>query len=104
GCCAAVAGEALLAVARNGGDRRAADLADAMVVRVGDVKIAVWIDGQSCGVAQLRRGSDAAIPGEARSACTGNGRNRPVTHLADALIVRVGNVDISRGIDRNARG
>ena len=99
-----IAGVRLTAVAGHGVDRCAGDLADAMVVGVGDIDVAAAIDGDRGGITQQSRGGRRAVAGEARNAASGDGTDVAAAHLADAIVVGVGNIDVAAGVHGHAGG
>ena len=80
--------------------------ADAAVPVVGDVQVALAIRLQSKGLADLGRGGWAAVPAEAGGACpcVGGDDPRSGVHLADAVAVAFGDVQVALGIHVQAVG
>src|SRR5205807_618934 len=83
----------------DGRDDPAADLADPLVGVVGDVEIALRVDGDVVGGVELRLGGRAAVSAERGDAVTGNRRDRPAAHLSDAVVAEVGDVEVVVGVD-----
>src|ERR1019366_9345319 len=101
---AVVAAEACRPTSGHGRDHAVRNLADAMVVLVGDVQVAGGIHGDACGIVQLGAGGRAVVAAEACRPTTGHGRDHAVRNLADAMVVLVGDVQVAGGIHGDARG
>jgi hypothetical protein len=93
----AIAGRALAISARVGVDRAGgADAAHAVVAEVGDVEVAVWVDGEAVGKVELCRGGGAAVAAEAGGSHPGHGSDDAVrVDFADAVVAGVGEVEIA---------
>src|SRR5205807_6131653 len=105
--------------AGDGRDRAAGvDLADALVVAVGDVDVALGVDGDAVGLVEHGRGGRAAVPvgaggrgavlqravGVGRAAA-GERRDVPAAvDLADPLVEGVGDVDVAVGGEADGPG
>ena len=86
---------------------RGIDLADAVVVAIGDIEVACAVRGYAPGVVQLRDGSQAAVPAEsAVSSGTRDGGNDACRDidLADAVVVAIGNIDVACAVRGYAPG
>src|SRR5439155_1371940 len=103
---AAVAREALRTCACVGRDGAAgADLADAVVVRVGDVEVAGGIEGHAVGAAELSGGRGAAVAREALRTGAGVGRDGAAGgDLPDAVVLTLRDVEVAGGIEGHADG
>ena len=86
----AVAGVAWRAVARHGGDHPVRDLADALVMGVGDVEVAGGVHGDALGIGQLGAGGRASIAAEAgRPVSRHQGQDaRCAVQSQDAVLIR----------------
>jgi hypothetical protein len=98
-----VSGEALSAVACNGGDDagRDVDAANAVVAGVSEVEIVLGVDCERDGEVELGAGGGAAIARKTGSAIAGD-RGEDVggkAELADDVIVRVGDVKVVGGVE-----
>src|ERR1700733_9901075 len=107
---AAVAGEAAEAVAGlvggvvagDGGDDPGlgVDPADDVVGRVGDVEVALRVDGEAGGGVQLGERGQAAVSGVAGRAVAGDGHDLPLRgDLDDPVVVGVGDEHVPGGVD-----
>ena len=104
---AAVAAEAGSPASREGGDiaRRGIHLADAVVIRIGDIEVARPVHRHAVGAVELRRCRRGAVAAEAAERPGPRHRGdaaRGSVHLADALVVRIGDVEVARPIHRHA--
>src|SRR5208282_882083 len=81
-------------------------LADHVIVKVGDEQVARGVDGDVAGVIQFGGGRGAvvaAVTGFA-VACDGDDVAGRLDHLADHVIVKVGDEQVARGVDGHATG
>ena len=103
---AAVSAEASLFRARDGGDRPGAiDPADAVVVSIGDIEVARPVHRHAIGIVETRLSCRAAIPAEPLLSRARNGGDRPGgIHLADAVVVGIGDVEVACAVHRHAIG
>src|SRR5579883_518427 len=90
-----------------GADVLIGNLADGVVIGVGDIEIAGRIDRDRDGIVQLRAGCGSAVAGgtgaETRAARKGrNGSGRG--YLADNIVAGVSDVQISRPVQRDTYG
>ena len=105
-CRAAVPAEALLPRSRNGGDRPdGIDLADAVVGGICDVEVALAVHRHASGKVELCLSCRAAVPAETVLPRSRNGGDRPGgIHLANTVVVAIGDVEIARAIHRHVIG
>ena len=89
---------------RVGGSMRVGNLADALVIRVRDVEVAVAIDGHCAWQRKLCSGRCAAIPGVSCCTRAGNRSDDAAAHLADTLVVRVRDIEVAAAINRDTHG
>ena len=105
---AAVAGKAMCATARHGGDDAFGGLhaADAAVARIGDEQVARGVHRHTLGEAQAGGGGGAAVAGEAPGAGARHGGDDPTgpVHPADAVVELIGDVQVARGVHRHIGG
>src|ERR1019366_5017878 len=74
-----------------------ADLANSVVVEVGDVQIAAGVHGETAGIVEHRTGGRTAIAGEAGASVTGNRADDPCSvDLANPVDIE--KIDVTRGI------
>ena len=101
---AAVAGGALTAAAGVGLDGAVGrDAAHAAVVQIGDVEVAGQIDGNAVGQVELGAGGRPAIAAETRDAGSRHGGDRAGgVDLADAVVVRIGKIQITPTVGGDA--
>jgi hypothetical protein len=86
--------------AKHGGNDAARhDLADALVLRIGDVEIAGAVHSEPRRIRELRVYRQSAIAVKSGQAGAGDGNDPAVgRHLANAVAVEFGYVEIARGI------
>ena len=103
---AAVPAAAVSPISRDRGDHsRSVHLADAVVVPIGDVQVAQTVRRHAGGAVQLRRNGRAAVPAEAaRPVARHRGDHPRSVHLADAVVARIGDVQVARAVQRHATG
>jgi len=101
---AAVTGKCLIAIARDGVDYAAGDLANAVVAGVREINIVLAIDSNGCGRVQRCRRGCGAIARESRHAGSGNGCNYTACNFADAVVVGIRYIDISGCVDSDTLG
>ena len=77
-----------------------------MVAVVGDVEVAARIHRHVVGGVELGAGGQAAVAGEAGAAGAGYGGDVPggQVHLADPVVVVVGDIDVVACVYRHAGG
>ena len=75
------------------------DLAHAVIAEFGNVQIAGRIHRHAEGQVELRAACRAAVAAETRGAAAGDRRNGAARDLAHAMVLRVGDIEIARGID-----
>ena len=94
-----------LATADGHGHRRR-DLADHVVVTVGDEQVARGIDGDAAGVVQLGGGRGSVVAAVTGGAVAGDGDDVAgrLDHLADHVVADVGDEQVARGVDGDADG
>ena len=104
--CAAVPVVAARPVSRYRGDHpRSIHLADAVVGTIGDVQVARAVQRHVGGEVQLRRRGLAAVPAVAgRPVSRHRGDIPRRVHLADAVVVSIGDVQVARAVQRHACG
>ncbi len=79
--------------------------ADAVVVAVGDVKIAGGIEGHAGGFRQVGVDGRAAVSVEGRDIIPGNRRNDAArVHLADHTVSGIGDIHVARAIEGDSIG
>ena len=75
-----------------------------MISRVGDVEVAVVVEGESCGVVELCDGSRAVFVGGRAVTCEGGDVAEGID-FADAVVVFVGDVEVAVVVEgESARG
>ena len=102
--CAVVSAVAAHAVAGNGRNNAARNLADHTLAKVEEEDIACRVDGQGGGPVDLSTGCRAvAVAGcsGARDGCDDAGRGG---HLADHAVIEVGDIDVARRVGGYAEG
>ena len=106
GCRPAVPAGALSPRARYRGDRPAGiDFADALVAGIGDVEVARAVQRRASGEVELRRGCRPAVPAEAGGPRSRHRGDRPIgIDPADALVAGIGDVEVSRAVQRYVAG
>jgi len=82
------------------------DLADAVVVLVGDEQVSGPVEGNIGGAVKLRLGRRTAVARELTHPRAGHGRDDPGpgVHAADPAVEPVGDNEVARGVQRKARG
>src|SRR5262249_23179373 len=104
----AVPAEAASAVAGDGDDHagRFHHLADAVVVGVGDVEVAVGVHGPPVWAAEVRRGGRdvVAVVGGVAGAGDGDNVAGRLHHLPNAAVVGVGDVDVAAAVHGGGGG
>ena len=82
------------------------DLADSVVVLVGDEQVARGVDGDGVGAIQLGGGREPAVAAVAGCAVAGHGDDVAgrLDDLADHVVVAVDDEQVARGIDGEAPG
>ena len=105
-CWTFVPAEAILPRARNRGNRpRGIDLANAVVVPIGDVEVARAVYRHASGRCKLGLYCCTAVPAEAVLSCSRNRGDRPCgIDLANAVVVPIGDVEVARAVHRHASG
>ena len=100
---AAVAAESRRAVAGDGGDDAfLIDLTHAVIVPVRDIQVAVGIEGQTGGNAQLRFRGGAAVAGMTGSTGAHHvGQHTFLVDAADQVMAMAGDINIAIGSHRN---
>ena len=105
---AAVAADAGSPASREGGDipRGSIHLADAVVIRIGDIEVARPIHRQAVGAVELRRCRRGAVAAEAGNSSSRHRGDitRGSSHLADAVVGGIGDVEVARPVQRHAPG
>src|SRR5207253_1188676 len=81
------------------------DLADAVVVGVGNEKVTRGVDGDTGRGRQLYARGGAPVAAEAGTPGAGGGRDDPGRRrdLTDAVVIRVRDEEVARGVDRDTR-
>ena len=96
------------AVAGDGDDvaGRLDHLADHVVATVGDEQVARGVDGEAAGAVQLGGGRGSVVAAVTGGAVAGDGDDVAgrLDHLADHVVVRVGDEQVARGVDGEADG
>ena len=101
---AAIAGEASNPIAGHGGNNPGSiDLADTVIISVGDVEVSGRIHRHPVGEVQRGAGSRNTFAGEGSGpiAARKGGDNPGSIHLADTVIRKVGNVEVAGRIHRH---
>ena len=102
---AAVSAEAFCPRPRDSGDGAVGiHLADAVVARIGNVEVAGVVHRHAGGAPQLSRGGRAAV--SAVALCPrprDSGDDAVGGHLADAVVARIGNVEVAGVVHRRVR-
>src|SRR5262249_40977726 len=103
---AAIAAEALCAVARHGSDGAGRiHLADTIITRIADEEVAGTIHRQPRGIIQLRTDGRPAIPAEALCAIARHGGDDSGrVHLADAFVTLIEDKEVAEIIRRDPLG
>ena len=91
------------AASRHGRDHATRNLADAVIIRIGDVEVAGGIHGDASGIVQLGAGGLAVTAIACRSVSR-HGGHRSVRDFADAVVIRIGDVQVAGGIHGDAFG
>src|SRR5208282_4767428 len=80
--------------------------ADDMVKGVGDVEVAAGVHRHAIGVVEFGGGGGAVVAAVARGAVARDGGDHPCAgvHLADAVVLGVGDEDVAAGVHRHAIG
>src|ERR1019366_1408410 len=74
------------------------------VTRVGDIEVAGGVHGDPHGAAQLGAGGRAVVAAETLRPISRRGGDHPVRDLADAVVDRVGDVQVAGRVDGDPGG
>ena len=69
-----------------------------------NVEIARGVNGHVPGVGKTGAGGWSIVPGEARTSVARCCRDDSPTHLPDALVVKIRDIEIAGGVNRHAEG
>ena len=96
----AVAGEARITGSRDRADVAAAYFTNAVVMRVGDVNVAVGVHGHAVGRVEHCAAGRRAIAAKALRAASSNCAHQAIhIHFEDAVVVRIGDEQVARRIE-----
>src|SRR5688572_19987991 len=76
--------------------------ADAVIAPIGDVQVALRVDGDTARFGEERAGGIPAVAGEARASGAGHGDDAARGHVdpADAMRIGLGDEEVARGVAR----
>jgi len=99
-----IAAVALFAIARNRMDGSGRDIANALIACVGDVNVAAGVDGHGGGIVEHGAGGGGSIAAIACGPVACNCVDDAVADFANAVVVRIRDVNVAVGIDGDAGG